>query len=148
MKSAGETKAFTKRNEITTGLSLQALFWSTGAVMHVVAAPESPPGYFKESETISTCLTDAQLLALVTFLKQSFAYDAQGKLRQLKPGLYGDSQFYEAFGRYSVLNTCNTWTAKGLKSAGVDLSPGLALTASGVMRAIQTQKVACSPRLR
>ncbi len=31
------------------------------------------------------------------------------------------------------MNTCNTWTAKGLKSAGMDISPTFKLTADSIM---------------
>jgi len=31
------------------------------------------------------------------------------------------------------MNTCNKWTAKGLKSAGMDISPTFKLTADSIM---------------
>jgi len=31
------------------------------------------------------------------------------------------------------MNTCNKWTAKGLKSAGMDISPTFKLTAESIM---------------
>jgi hypothetical protein len=34
------------------------------------------------------------------------------------------------------MNTCNKWTAKGLKSAGMDISPMFKLTAGSVMSAV------------
>ena len=37
-------------------------------------------------------------------------------------------------GSFHAFNTCNTWTAKALYSAGVDISPTFTLTADGVMR--------------
>ena len=140
-------QGFYQAPEITTRLSLQAMFWSTGAILHVVGVPDSPTLYFVQSEVVRRCLTDGQMFALATFLVRSFAFGALGKIQPLTPGIYGDSQFYAAEGRYSLLNTCNTWTAKGLKSAGVDISPALTLTASGVMQAIRENKFACPPTL-
>ena len=50
-----------------------------------------------------------------------------------KNGLYGDSQFYKGVGDYHLMNTCNKWTAKGLESAGMDISPTFKLSAGSVM---------------
>jgi len=52
---------------------------------------------------------------------------------ELQKGIYGDSQFYSAVGDFYLMNTCNRWTAKGLKSIGMDISPTLKLTAGSVM---------------
>ena len=35
-------KGFYQSQEITTGLTLQGMFWSEGAVMHLVAVPHAP----------------------------------------------------------------------------------------------------------
>ena len=37
----------------------------------------------------------------------------------LAPGPYDESLYYESTLRYSGLHTCNTWTAEGLRSAGL-----------------------------
>ena len=60
----------------------------------------------------------------------------------LSKGIYGDSQFYEGTGRYSMLNTCNVWTAKGLNSAGFDISPMFNLTAGSVMNYLENTQPA------
>ena len=137
-------KGFYQAQEVTTGLTLQAMFWSEGAIMHVVAVPDSPSKYFGQSKVVSTCLTNEQISALSTFVSNSFARDSQGHLVRLKQGIYGNSQFYDGKGRYYLLNTCNKWTAKGLLSAGVDISPSLSLTADSVMSAIQAHRHQCT----
>lgn len=131
-------KGFYQAQEITTGLTLQAMFWSEGAIMHVVAVPDSPIRYFAQSEVVQTCLSNQQIASLSKFISASFAYDDQGYPVRLSRGIYGDSQFYEGVGRYYLLNTCNKWTAKGLNSAGIDISPALSLTSESVMRSIRS----------
>ncbi len=42
-------KGFYQSQEITTRLTLQAMFWSSGAVMHVVAFSGTPESYFSAS---------------------------------------------------------------------------------------------------
>jgi uncharacterized protein (TIGR02117 family) len=139
----GDT-GFYQSREITTGLTLQAMFWSEGAVMHVVAVPRSPSDYFPGEEIITTCLTDQELASLQSFLADSFARDQAGRIRSLKSGIYGVSQFYEGVGRYYLLNTCNKWTAKALRSSGLDITPTFRLTSRSVMNYLATHQNTCS----
>lgn len=126
-------KGFYQAQDITTGLALRALFWSPGTVMHVSAVPASPSESFPESEVIPICVSQGESDALYQFLSRSFSHDESGRLVPRSKGIYGDSQFYDASGRYSAANTCNRWTAKGLASAGFDVDPSFKLTAGSVM---------------
>lgn len=137
-------KGFYQAKEITTGLSLQAMFWSSGAVLHVVAVPDSPYLSFPYSEVMATCVTSAELASLLTFLANSFQQDEGGRILPLAAGIYGEAQFYAGVGGYHLLNTCNTWTAKGLNSAGQRISPGFTLTAGGVMESLVTERRDCA----
>lgn len=119
--------------EVTPAITLRAIFWSRGAVMHVVSLPAPPETYFPGSEIIVTCLAGGEVGSLLEFVSASFSRDREGNLVGLKPGLYGNSQFYGAVGRYHLLNTSNKWTAKALKSGGMDISPAFKLTAGSVM---------------
>ena len=47
--------------------------------------------------------------------------DSQFRLRA-EPGYYGTDVFLEAQGNYNVFNTCNAWTGRGLRQAGVRTS--------------------------
>lgn len=137
-------KGFYQSQEITTGLTLQAMFWSEGAVIHVVAVPDSPITYFAGEDVIDTCLSDHELSSLQTFLAKSFARGRTDHVVPLKPGIYGDSQFYDGEGRYYLLNTCNKWTAKALRSAGLDIAPTVKLTAGSVMNYLAAHRKSCT----
>lgn len=139
-------KGFYQAQEITTGLTLQAMFWSSGAVLHVVAVPDSPYLSFPYSEVMATCVSSAELASLLTFLANSFEQDEDGRILPLTAGIYGEAQFYAGVGRYHLLNTCNTWTAKGLSRAGQPVSPRFTLTAGGVMGALVTERRDCARR--
>jgi len=140
-------KKFYQAKEVTTGLTLQAVFWPTDSVVHVVAVPANVEEYFPHSTVEKICLNTAEYFSLITFISNSFEKNPQGEIMPLKNGIYGNSQFYAGEGDYYLFNTCNKWTAKGLKSAGVDISPLFKLTASSVMNYIQkhhdTLAVAC-----
>ena len=126
-------KGFYQAREITSGLSMQAIFWPTESIMHVVAVPEKPDIYFPKSEVKVLCLDKNQYALLISFIEQSFYKDDNGGVTELKNGIYGNSQFYKSKGDYYLMNTCNKWTAKGLESAGLDISSTFKLTADSVM---------------
>ncbi|MCW8924225.1 MAG: TIGR02117 family protein [Gammaproteobacteria bacterium] len=127
-------KGFYQAKEITSGLSIQAIFWPTESVMHVVAVPENPESYFPQSKIEALCLDKSQYALLISFIEQSFYKENDGSIVKLKNGIYGNSQFYRAEGDYYLMNTCNKWTAKGLESANLAISSTFKLTADSVMR--------------
>ena len=128
-------RGFYEAKEITTLMAFQAMFNSPGSVMHVVAVhnPAKAFGNNKASQVVKFCLSEAQLASLETYIVSSFKYDSNKQIISRRPGLYGDSQFYEATGTYHFLNSCNNWAAKALRSAGFDISPTFKLFASQVM---------------
>jgi uncharacterized protein (TIGR02117 family) len=136
-------KGFYQAKEITSGLALQAMFWSSGTVLHIVAVPNDPRKYFTHSEVVASCLTDEERRSLLQFVSESFERGEAGKLVELERGIYGDSQFYGAEGNYYMLNTCNKWTAKSLESAGFAISPTSKLTAGSIMDYMSRHNRAC-----
>jgi uncharacterized protein (TIGR02117 family) len=129
-------KGFYQSEEITASLILQAMFSSTGAVMHVVSLPPSadtPFDTFSSSEVVEFCASERELASLNAFVEKSFLKSGAGQLISTKPGIYGNSQFYEATGKFHMLNTCNKWVAKGLVSMGVGVDHTFALTAGNLL---------------
>jgi uncharacterized protein (TIGR02117 family) len=126
-------KKFYQAKEITTGLALRAILWPTETVVHAVAVPEDVRDYFGNSQIELLCLNDKELSSLVEFVSNSFSKNRLGEVELLVKGIYGDSQFYKGAGDYHMFNTCNEWTAKGLKSIGMDILPATKLTAESVM---------------
>lgn len=126
-------KNFYQTPEITFSLALQALLWPTESVMHTVAVPIRPEIFFSNSETVKLCLNSKQFSLLTGFIEQSFYKDNDNKIVKLTHGIYGDSQFYKGEGHYHLMNTSNKWTAKGLKSARLDIAPTFKLTADSIM---------------
>lgn len=133
-------KGFYEAQTITFGLAVRAIFWPTPSVMHVVAIPEDVHRFFPASDIENLCLSDSELASLVTFIRNSFYHDSNGNVVEQRNGLYGDSQFYTGMGDYYLMNTCNKWTAKGLKSAGMDLSTTFKLTSDSVMSYVKDAK--------
>lgn len=136
-------EGFYQAPEVTAGVTLRAIVWSKGTVMHVVALPVSPEDYFPASDVVDTCLTAEGADSLKRFLSSSFARDADNNLLELKRGIYGDSQFYKGEGRYHLLNTSNKWAAKALESGGMEISSTFKLTADSVMAFVRENRKGC-----
>lgn len=134
---------FYRAKTITTGLAAQALFASQGSVMHVVGVPNVQQ-FLKGSDMASLCISHDAYQRLVAVVADSFARKGSEPV-DAGPGIYGNSQFYIAKGSYSVLHTCNRWTASVLEAAGVSISPRISLTASSVLGAARGSALACSP---
>tara|TARA_B100001123_G_scaffold255198_1_gene284648 strand:+ start:570 stop:1262 length:693 start_codon:yes stop_codon:yes gene_type:complete len=124
---------FYQAEEITSNVTLKAIFLPTDSVVHAAAVPRKVDKYFKHSEVVKFCLEDHEFKSLVKFLSSSFYRDASGNIIKLNHGIYGDSQFYRAKGDFHIFNTCNKWTAKGLESAGMNISTTFKLTAGSIM---------------
>ena len=133
-------KDFYQAEEITTGLTLNALFLPTESVVHAVGVHNEVQTYFANSDIEDLLLTDNEMLSLVQFIASSLARDDGNSLIATKTGVYGDSQFYKGKGDYYLMNTCNIWTAQGLKSFGMDISPTFKFTSSSVMDYIKEKK--------
>jgi len=126
-------KSYYQAEEVTFGLTMKAIFWPTESVVLAVAVPEKPDINSSDGEIETLCLDNSQYSLLIDFIEQSFFKDGDGKIMKSNDGTDGDSQFYQGVGEYYLMNTCNTWTAKGLKSAGLDISPAFKLTSGSVM---------------
>jgi len=133
-------REFYQANKITTGLTVRTIFWPTESVVHILALPIHPVCYFKKSEVIELRLKDEAFFSLRKFIATSFKYNPDKQVILLKKGIYGDSQFYKGKGDYYLMNTCNKWTAKGLQSAGVDLTPTFRLTADSIMSILKEKE--------
>jgi hypothetical protein len=68
-------------------------------------------------------LSSEGLARLSNYLWAAFERSAVGTTRRLAAGPVPGSVFYAATGTYSSSYTCNTWTAEGLRVAGVPVTP-------------------------
>lgn len=139
-------KAFYQAEEITSSLALRAILWPTESVIHAVAVPEIKGIYLSNSEVAVLCLDNNQYAQLISFIEHSFYKDNNGNIIKLKSEINGNSQFYKGEGDYYLTNTCNKWTAKGLKSAGFDISPVFKLTADSIMSFLAKQDKSLTKR--
>nr|WP_285899546.1 DUF2459 domain-containing protein [Pseudomonas boanensis] len=117
--------------------ALSAVSWSGGSVLHLVQVPGEPGGYFPSGSVVALAVSQDGYQRLLAHLAASFARNPEGAVQMLGPGLYGSSRFYQARGRYSLFNNCNTWVAESVAISGVPMSSTPVLTAKGVMSQVQ-----------
>lgn len=110
--------------------SRAALFGGPG-VLHLVGLDHSPRVEFPQSVVVAMLVSRQGMRRLCAYVAASFERDVEGKPRYLGPGLYGVSRFYGSRERFHLFNTCNIWTARALREAGLPIGPSL--TADGVL---------------
>jgi uncharacterized protein (TIGR02117 family) len=126
-------QAYYEADDVTLGLTIRAVFWPTESVIHAVAVTERPDIHFTNNPVDILCLDSKQYSLLLGFIESSFYRDSDGNIIKSKDGSDENSQYYKAEGDYYLGNTCNNWTAKGLKSAGLSISPASKTTAGSIM---------------
>jgi uncharacterized protein (TIGR02117 family) len=121
----------------TPWLALKAAFLTSGSVLHVAGFSGRVATYFAGSEVVEVRLTRGGFDAMTRFIHEEYQHDRDDRPRRLTPGLYGTSWFYAARDRYHLFNTCNTWVARALSTAGLAVAPAGVITADEVMRQVK-----------
>lgn len=102
--------------DLKVSTALKAAFWLSESAMHCT--------YYKTMTEAEDCkkimISQNQYRELVKFVDAKFDRDQNGNYILIPTNaVYGNNDaFYDAQGRYSFLNTCNTWSNNALKSAG------------------------------
>ena len=115
------------------GFILKAALLPTASVLHIVGFNGYVPAYFPFSEIIRIELSSAGFELLSRTIASSFALDKAGNTTSPSPGLYGNSRFYLSRETYHLFNTCNVWTARALRTAGLPITPATATSVGNLM---------------
>jgi uncharacterized protein (TIGR02117 family) len=117
----------------TLRLALRAAFWSSASVLHISSFDRPVDQVFPGQEIIQMRVSHQGLRRLADFFQDAYARDTAGEIIVLGRGQYASSRFYAAREKYSLLRTCNTWTARALREAGLPIEPLQVVTATGLM---------------
>jgi uncharacterized protein (TIGR02117 family) len=131
----GDRDAFPS-DRMTLGLTLKAAFASRGSALRVAAFDEPILERFRGIDVVELRVSASALSGLAEFIEASHAADADGQPIRLKDGATESATFYLARGRFHVLNTCNSWTARALQAAGFPVRPALTFTAHHLMQQV------------
>ena len=94
--------------------------WPGDGLVLVTGLEGTPEQAFGVNGVARLRVSAAQARRLEEFVWNTLATE-NGVATALAPGPYGGSLYYESTLRYSGLHTCNTWTAEGLKTAGLPI---------------------------
>jgi len=128
---------FYQAQTVKFGLALRAVFFPTSSVLQIVEVPVSPQHYFSGSEVVEVSVPQTGYGKLLDFVAGSFSRTSSNDEMKLGRGLYGESWFYHAVGRFHAFNTCNTWVAKAIGATGYPISKGT-ITVRGLMSQLRS----------
>ena len=126
-------RIYYQAKETTFDMALIAALVPTPAVMHMAALQAPPENDGSGLKVIPVKLTESGFQRLAQVLAAEFERPPDGRAKPVSRGLYPNSHFYHARGKFHLFNTCNTWTARMLLLGGVALSPSGIITADGLM---------------
>jgi len=121
-------------NQVQPSNALRALFYWQNKSALFIKGHNTMPQLNEQVKCVK--LDRADYLALMQFIQNSFETGDRYQPQRLTSGQDGQSGFFAANGYYSVLNTCNSWTADGLRAANVN-TPIWAGLANPLMRQIR-----------
>ncbi len=117
----------------TGGMATRAALVPGPAVLHLIGLERRPapqPG-------LEVLALEVDVVAFAHAVDAAFDRPAAAPAPVIAPGLYANSRFYPAHGRFHLFNTCNTWAARKLVTGGVTLEPGPVVTAEDLMRRLR-----------
>jgi len=114
----------------SVGDAVWAALVPSAAVLHVVGLTVHPTRVFSFSEIIALEISEAGFERLIEFIAATHDRAGAERAEPIGPGLYLDSHFYLALGRFHLFNNCNTWVVNALRAAGLPLR--WAMTSAGV----------------
>ena len=129
-------RQFVLSREVTLGGMLTALLPSRSAIL-MTALRASPEAAFGADNVVPLHVTASGLARLHAALWSGLEQTATGEPRRLAHGPYVGSEFYAARDTYDGFNTCNTWTASMLRTAGVPMPTAGVLFVGQVMGAVR-----------
>ena len=117
--------------DLTMKNAFLAAFGRGRSLMHADHDHEPKPS----ADTRPIVLRREEYRRLVAFARGSFQLDSRGRTIPLIGRGYGASDmFYEAVGPYSAVYTCNSWTGRALREAGVNVGVWTPLSQSIMWR--------------
>lgn len=107
------------------------------AVVHVTPLQGRPREVYRQGEEVVLMFERNNFSRLIEYLHESFDRGGSARAEVAAPGIHPRSKFYPATGEFSLANTCNTWTARGLAAAGVDIRVAGVQRAEDVMNQLR-----------
>ena len=103
-------------SDLNFSTTFKTVFVPTPSVMYIKGYQSLP-----QNEEVKCIYTNkANYLRLIKFIEASFQLDKNDRKIRIGNGHTSNAGFYAAKGNYSILRTCNAWTAEGLRKADIN----------------------------
>lgn len=119
-------------------LTLKASLWPTASVLHVIGIQTAVTERFAGYEVVRLDVDKSGFARFAAYLHGSFF--RIGPLKAIPEGSDRETGgfFYPARGKFHLLNTCNSWAARGLEAAGYPIGMFEPVTADQLMAKVRT----------
>ncbi len=111
------------------GLAITALFYSSKSTLRIEGYNFPIKKHFDISDAaIELQVNKKEFDKICLFIHNSYKHKFNGRVSEIEKNYNSKIIFYEAEGKYYIFNTCNTWLAKCLNSAGLKVDDTIILT--------------------
>ena len=119
-------------------LGVRALIPPSPSAVHVLGSEAPAEDWFTPKEAPRFAISQAGAEGLAAYLDAAVARHAAGAPGVLGPGqVAGASVFLKGSQGFHALSVCNHWTARALRSAGLEVRTAGAFTAAAVKRQVR-----------
>lgn len=124
--------------ETTVFIAVKAALWPTASVLHLIGINEDMEEYAAGPSIYRIELSSEGFFALCNSITATFSRDKKGNSIALGPDpvFIRHTLFYQARPKFFFPRTCNTWTAKALKTAGMPISTWASICVKNLARNI------------
>jgi uncharacterized protein (TIGR02117 family) len=105
----------------STWAAVRAVLAPGPSVLHIVGLREHPAATFPFSDVVELRVGPDGFERLIDFIATSHDRGSGSPAEAIGPGLYLDSHFYPALGRFHLFYNCNSWTIDALRAAGLPM---------------------------
>lgn len=120
----------------TLVMGARALLSPTAAILGVRCINDLSADFPKSTRLYPITLDQAAMTAALVLVSRHFKLNQSGRLTLVRERPTGEL-FFTSIGTYSILNTCNNWTAYVLQEAGLKISPKLTIGPGQVERNVK-----------
>lgn len=141
---------FYRAPEVNVFIAVKAALWPTASVLHLIGINETLEEYAAGPDIYRIELSREGFFALCNFITATFSKDEKGNSIALgpDPAFIRQTLFYQARPKFFLPRTCNTWTAKALKTAGIPISTWANICVKNLARNIATHSRRITPAER
>ena len=119
------------------GTTLRAALLPTDAVILMSGLPRPVRAVHPEAKIVTLAVSKDGLRRMAGYIDATFDRGGGARARPVAPGEEPFSRFYPAAGTFHIFNTCNTWTARALETAGLPVQVAGTITADALMTQVR-----------